>query len=221
MEGIESDAALISAALRDSGQVHVGRFDDRFQPGHRYQLVLMLDVLEHLEDPRAALEHALRLLQPGGTILITVPAFRLLWTQHDDMNRHYTRYTRRTFGQLACEVGLQLDECRYFYHWLFPLKLAVRLMEAVRRGEPRPPQVPASAVNRLCYAISRGEQRLCGRFPLPWGSSLLAVGRASSAAAARCGNAVDRRNCLNAQDGTRAAVGPVPAGAAPGRYLSR
>lgn len=176
VEGIESDATLISDTLREDGRIHVGLFDSNFQPGRTYQLILMLDVLEHLEDPLGALEHALQLLQTDGTLLITVPAFRLLWTQHDVLNRHYTRYRRGQFRQLAQRAGLRLDECRYFYHWLFPTKLGVRLAERLRGSSPQPPRPPAPAMNRLCYAVSRGEQQLCSRLPLPFGSSLLAVG---------------------------------------------
>ena len=176
VEGIESDASLISDAQRSDGTIHVGRFDANFQPGYTYQLILMLDVLEHLQDPLGALRHALQLLESNGTLLITVPAYPLLWTQHDVLNRHYTRFRRRPFRQLAQQAEMRLDECRYFYHWLFPTKLTVRLAERLRRGQPQPPRLPARPINQLCYAISRCEQQLCRRLPLPFGSSLLAVG---------------------------------------------
>jgi hypothetical protein len=151
-------------------------FDAGFQPRKTYRLIVMLDVLEHLPDAHAGLRHALSLLDPDGVLLITVPAFRLLWTAHDELNRHVTRYTQSTFAQLAADCGLRIDALRYFYHWLFPLKIAVRLKEACLPRNPQPPKIPASPVNRLCYGVSRLEQHLFRHCRIPFGSSLLAVG---------------------------------------------
>jgi hypothetical protein len=117
--------------------------------------------------------------------LLTVPAFRLLWTHHDDLNQHVTRYTASNFRQLAERCGMRLDELRYFYHWLFPLKLAVRLKEACLAPRSAPPAVPAEPLNRLCYRLARWEHSLFRRHPLPFGSSLLAVGKAVTRAATR------------------------------------
>src|SRR5262249_14746489 len=77
-------------------RIQVRPFDETFRPGKRYSLILMLDVLEHFAAPVPALRRAVELLEDGGAILITVPAFRALWTSHDVLNRHYTRYTRQT-----------------------------------------------------------------------------------------------------------------------------
>ena len=157
--------------------IHVRPFDASFQPGKSYSLIVMLDVLEHLPDPVAALRHALSLLEPDGVLLVTVPAFRALWTTHDDLNRHYTRYTRASFGRVARAAGMQVDVCRYFYHWLFPVKLAVRLKERLFRTRPSNPEVPPAPINGVCRTVSRLEHTLCRRMSLPLGSSLLAVGR--------------------------------------------
>jgi SAM-dependent methyltransferase len=176
VEGIEADADLVRSTHHPDGTIHVGRFGTSFQPGKLYRLIVMLDLLEHLPDAQAGLGHALSLLEPEGTLLITVPAFRLLWTRHDEMNQHYTRYTEESFRELAGRCGMRIDELRYFYHWLFPLKMAVRAKEACLPSSPRPPQVPAAPVNRLLYGISRLEQQLCRAHGLPFGSSLLVVG---------------------------------------------
>jgi SAM-dependent methyltransferase len=176
VEGVEPGEALVSANGPHRDRIHVAPFDADFEPGRRYSAVLMLDVLEHLPDPEAALRHALSLLEPGGIFLATVPAFMSLWTQHDDLNHHYTRYTKRTFSALAAAAGMRIDEARYFFHWTFPAKLATRLIEAIRRGEPVPAAVPAAPINRTLYLLSRLEARLIGGGRVPFGSSLLVVG---------------------------------------------
>ena len=178
VEGIEPDAALVDPADPTSARVHVRAFDATFRPAHRYGLMLMLDVLEHMPRPTDALSHAFELLEPEGVLLITVPAFMLLWTRHDVLNRHYTRYTRRGIERLVREGRFEIVTSRYFYHWLFPAKLAARAAESLRPGtEPRAPRIPPRWVNALLFAFSRVEHTLLRAFPLPFGSSVLLVAR--------------------------------------------
>lgn len=174
--GVEPDSALVSPAGPWSARIHRGPFDSSYAPGRRFSLILMLDVLEHIPNADAALTHALRLLEPRGTLLITVPAFRSLWTRHDELNQHVTRYDRRSFGELADRVGMRIREMRYFYHWLFPAKLAVRGLERFSGGRPRPPRVPPAWLNRALFGVARAEQAATRHMPLPFGSSLLVIG---------------------------------------------
>lgn len=176
VEGVEPAADLVSPDGPHRGRIHVAPFDASFEPGRRYSLIVMLDVLEHLPDPAASLRHALSLLEPDGVFLATVPAFMSLWTRHDDLNHHYTRYDKASFARLAAEAGLRLDDVRYFFHWTAVGKLATRLKEALVPGEPASPALPPAPLNRALYAASRLEQRLLGEVPVPFGSSLLAVG---------------------------------------------
>lgn len=175
VEGIEMDPAGVTPEGRWRDRIRVQPFDEKFQPEHLYDLVLLLDVLEHFEDPGRRLARAFELLEPGGAILVTVPAFLALWTSHDELNRHFTRYTRRRLADLASQAGARIESSRYFFQWLFPLKLAVRLREAVWRAKPAPPSVPASWINRTLYRLSKVEQSLTTGWPVPFGTSLLAV----------------------------------------------
>ena len=135
--------------------------------------------MEHLDDPAGALRHALALLAPDGMILITVPAFELLWTTHDDINQHRTRYTKATMRALAAASGLHIDRMRYFFHWTFPAKVAQRMVQAVTRPAPAPASVPPGRINAILYATSRLEHTVFGGMDLPFGSSLLVLGRHS------------------------------------------
>ena len=174
VEGVEPDASLLAADSPHRGRITVAPFDAAFQPGRRYALVTMLDVLEHLPDPVGALRHVRALLEPQGRLVLTVPAFNWLWTHHDELNRHYVRYTRHTLAARLREAGMKLDEARYFFRWTVPAKLAVRAKEAVL-GPGGPERLPAPPVNRALYLLSRAEQAVIGRLPLPFGTSLLAV----------------------------------------------
>lgn len=180
VEGIEVSADVISPDNPYRHRIHIGPFDKTFQPDKKYSLVLMLDVLEHLAEPVEALRIALSHLQPNGSLLITVPAFKALWTSHDELNYHFTRYTKATFNRIAENAGMKTAESRYLFYWLFPVKLAVRGKESLFGSTPKIPGIPPSGLNRMLYWVSRLEEELLGRFPVPLGSSLLIFGRAAS-----------------------------------------
>ena len=174
IEGVELDASLVSDEYRD--RVHVGPFDEDFVPDHTYDLILFLDVLEHLDDPVGALRHAAGLLAPGGLVLATVPAFQLLWTHHDVINHHRVRYRRHTFAAQIEEAGLDVIRARYLFHWLFAAKLLLRAREAlVRPGGTDLPAIPPRALNATLERVSDMEHKVAGPLRLPFGSSFLAV----------------------------------------------
>lgn len=172
--GVEPDAALVSEQRR--ALIHVGPFDRTFAPSRQYSLILMLDVLEHLNEPSESLRYALELLEPGGTFVATVPAFPVLWTRHDEINQHYRRYTKNSFAELARSAGLHTTSSRYFFHWTFPVKLAQRFAEALHRPAEAFPRVPAEPINRMLYSLSCIERRMLGGFAIPFGSSLMILG---------------------------------------------
>jgi len=175
VEGVEPVAELVNSSNPDRDRIYICPFDTNFQPGKCYSLMLMLDVLEHLEDPVGALRHMLSLLSPGGIFVATVPAFMSLWTNHDVLNQHFTRYTKSAFRAIAREAGLKIIEERYLYHWTFFAKLGVRFYEQASHAKPTPASVPAVWINRPLYWLSRIEQTTVSRLPIPFGSSLMII----------------------------------------------
>jgi SAM-dependent methyltransferase len=176
VEGVEPCAELVNAQNPHRNRVYVCPFDTNFRPGKQYSLILMLDVLEHLENPIGAMKHALDLLAPEGRMLLTVPAFMSLWTNHDVLNHHYIRYTKQTFRKVAEGAGFKPREERYLYHWTCPVKLGVHAIEGVIHSKPKAPGIPMAVANETLFWISRLEQKTLSAFPMPFGSSLLVVG---------------------------------------------
>ena len=178
VEGIEADGTTLDPSGPWRHQIHVAPFDQSAPLNPPYDLVLMLDVIEHLDAPVAALRQALALLRPDGAVLVTVPALPSLWTAHDDLNHHRRRYTRRTLAQEFAAAGLELGSMRFLFHALVLGKLAVRWRERWRGLGAALPRVPAPALNRLAAGISKAEMALLAPASriLP-GTSLLAVGR--------------------------------------------
>ena len=175
VEGVEMDQSSVTPSGRWADRIRVQPFDESYDPGKTYSLVLLLDVLEHLENPVGCLRRAIELLDDTGTLVLTVPAFRALWTSHDDLNHHFTRYTRRELEPQVRGSGGRIQTSRYFFQWLFPTKLAVRAGEAVVGSKPGHPRIPPYAINEALRRISIAEQRTVSRLPMPFGSSLLAV----------------------------------------------
>jgi hypothetical protein len=99
-----------------------------------------------------------------------------LWTNHDILNHHMTRYTKRHFREIAGEAGFQILEEFYLYHWTCPIKLGVRTVENIFHLKPTPARIPAAWVNEALFWISRLEQKTLSAWHMPFGSSLMIVG---------------------------------------------
>lgn len=173
VDGIEPDAQLVNPQGPFRNRIHIAPFDAEFRPETPYSLVLMLDVLEHIENPGQALRHAYTLLNPDGALLLTVPAFQLLWTNHDTINHHLVRYRRATLRPLLRQAGFLILEEQYWYQWTCPAKLAIRFYEKIFRRPPTVARVPPAWINRPLYWISRAEHETLGVIGMPFGSTLM------------------------------------------------
>lgn len=175
VEGVESNPSLATKDHRWKQRIHVSAFDATFETNKQYSLILMLDVLEHFANPTVALRRSEKLLDVKGSLLITVPAFSCLWTTHDDLNHHVSRFTKQSLAALISHTSLRIHALRYFFHWAFPVKMLIHCKELCFRTDPVIPKVPARKVNALLYRLSIFEQAVFRTVSLPFGSSLLAV----------------------------------------------
>ncbi len=175
--GIEPDAGLLDPDGPWRARIDTAPLSpDPAQHG-RFGLVVALDVLEHLADPRPVVAELVARTRPGGCWVVSVPAFRSLWTRHDDLNQHHHRYRRGELAQLLRDHGLDVLDARYLFGWTAIAKVLVRAVEALHRPPPSPPRVPWAPLNRSLLALCRAEQRLFQTVPLPFGSSVIAVAR--------------------------------------------
>ena len=174
VEGIESDRIAVEQSGRWRHRIHLGEIAS-FQSDAVYDLILMLDVLEHLQQPEGLLGQCVERLAPGGAMIITVPAFDWLWTAHDDLNHHVKRYTAAEMGRLVRAAGLDVVETRYMFQSLIVPKLLVRVKEAISAAPAAVPRVPQRLMNLGLAAWFRCEYAIAGW--LPFGSSVMVIAR--------------------------------------------
>ena len=156
-------------------------------PDNTFDLLIASDILEHLQKPQEALAQWQRILKPGGLAIILVPAFMFLWSEHDEVNHHFHRYTRHELAALLGQQGLEVVTSSYWNFALFPPVTAIRVLKRLLPKPKRPPQdqlsPPAAWLNSLLYGLLRCENSLLAHHVrFPFGVSALAIGRKPAAA---------------------------------------
>jgi len=140
---------------------------------HAARGALLLDVLEHVAQPVEFLAQIRASLPNLETLIVTVPARRELWSRWDEFYGHRCRYDRTSLRSELDAAGYSTHSCRYFFHGLYPVALAINAIGATRSTEIAAP--PESFLHRFIgrwFAIESAA--LPGFLP---GSSLLAVAR--------------------------------------------
>ena len=180
--GVDSDdQAVRFCHQRGAYQVRqVGPLPSRlpFEDG-AFDLITMLDVLEHIEDDRGTLRELYRLLRPGGMLMLAVPAYRFLWGPQDEISHHKRRYVASEIRERVTQAGFRIRRLSYFNSFLFPIITGVRV---VRPYLPRTFQMKSDCtmtklgpVNGLLGRFFALEAPLVERMNLPCGVSILAL----------------------------------------------
>ncbi len=152
-----------------------------------FDLVALLDTVEHIPDEFGVFAECHRVLKPGGKVIVTVPAFMWLWSYNDEINAHQRRYTAPELRQKLEISGLQVTRLSYNNFFLFPLIAGLRLLrpekpelasphltedEDVYQVEMEPIPEPA---NSILHGVGWLEAELLQRVELPVGISVICV----------------------------------------------
>ena len=180
--GVElSDASVELARERDSGEVLEGSVMDMPIDDDTFDLVVSLDVIEHLDDDVGALRELRRVTRPGGALLVTVPAYQWMWSGHDEINHHRRRYDRATLLAAAGDAGWSCEFATHFNSLLLPVAILLRALERigpVSSNSSLDLWVPPAPLNWLLRQPLHLEGAMIGRgASIPVGLSLLAAFR--------------------------------------------
>jgi SAM-dependent methyltransferase len=179
---ISSDAIAL-ARQRGLADTHVMDAQKLSFPDGQFDVITASDVLEHLADAPGAIQEWHRLLKPGGVLIVFVPAFQFLWSEHDEINKHYRRYRRPELNELLTAHAFALERSSY---WNFVLFFPVAAVRLLKRCLPRPRRVSdegdffavPALVSRTLTALLRSENGWLRRgVNFPFGVSVLAIAR--------------------------------------------
>jgi SAM-dependent methyltransferase len=178
-----SEEAIEFCRRRGNQSVQLANLCNLDWPDASFDLVTALDVIEHIDRDDDAVRELVRVAKPGGHLLVTVPAFPELWSEHDEINHHRRRYRKNELQELLEHNDCQIVKFTYMNAFLFPIAYAVRTWQQFRkkiRGEsPHPPRTDFvdyhPVVNALLTAIFTAETPLVTWAGLPYGLSILCL----------------------------------------------
>ncbi|MCM8811733.1 MAG: class I SAM-dependent methyltransferase [Candidatus Omnitrophica bacterium] len=142
-----------------------------------FSVVIAFEIFEHLENDAAAIGECFRILQPGGWLIFTVPAFQWLWGDHDDLYFHKRRYTTGQMRRRLREAGFRVKRLTYC-HALFtlPLWLTRRVKRWTANGTKRDDFVRLSPrMNRFLTGVVLSESILLKQWDMPCGTSIIGI----------------------------------------------
>jgi SAM-dependent methyltransferase len=185
--GLDYNARPLAVAAQRALEACQGFGDDLPFADDSFDLVALLDTVEHVPNELGVLGECRRVLKPGGKLIVTVPAFMWLWSYNDEINDHQRRYTALELQQKLDICGLHVTRMSYTNFFLFPMVAGIRLLrphnpdlesphltedEDVYQVEMEPIPEPA---NTLLHGIGWLEAELLQRFELPFGISIMCV----------------------------------------------
>ena len=150
-----------------------------------FDVVGAFDVIEHLDPESAAVDELVRVLRPGGRLLVAVPAYQWAWTDFDVQNGHHRRYTRGRIVAALEASGMEVQRSTYAFTSMFPLFTAERLVRKARAWVKRDKldhaadivEVPQTSAwqDRVLMALGRVDAFLLRSTDLPFGSSVFVL----------------------------------------------
>lgn len=169
VDGFDLNEFALRRSLSQSGGIFCYDIQDRRPELHeKYDLALLLDVLEHIEDEDSFLQSLLFHVRPGGWVVINVPAGQYLFSNYDRAQGHCRRYSLERLVEVAQRNSLQVSKATYWGLSMVPVLLLRRMLSRGRNDQDamqkgfRP---PSAAANRLLGMLSNCERvphRLAG-----------------------------------------------------------
>jgi SAM-dependent methyltransferase len=170
------DEARANANNRNVCHVKKGMMPNDIPFKNNFDLICMMDVLEHIENDLDTLKAIKNKLNKNGKLLIAVPAYQFLWSCHDVAHHHKRRYTKKQLTGLISKAGLQITYSTYFDSFLLPFVLIVRVLSNfVGKNSGSNLILPLMPINKLFTTIFSSERFFLPAISFPFGISVLLI----------------------------------------------
>lgn len=174
--GIDNSPLAVNFCKERGADARVGEITKLPFPDASFDVVLVLDVLEHIEKDALAAAELARILKPGGQLIAMVPAFMILWGLTDVWAHHYRRYTKSQLVALLSGAGLTVRRAAYFNFFLFPIVLVIRkLIVWLKIPLQNENKVGGGLADFFCYYLFLFDVWLLKYISYPVGISCLAI----------------------------------------------
>lgn len=142
-------------------------------------LILLFDVLEHVDKDDLALSVIKNKLKTGGFILLTVPAFSFLWSQHDEDFHHKRRYNIKQLKKMLKSLDFKIIKSSYLYFLLFPLILFMRFIKKIFKSYSSADDFKLNNkfLNNFILKFLAIEQFFLNYIDYPFGSSIVVLAK--------------------------------------------
>jgi SAM-dependent methyltransferase len=148
--GVDNNPKPLHVARQRGYDVREGLAEDLPVDVKSFDLVSLLDTVEHCDDDMAVLRECYRVCAPGGHLVITVPAFMWLWSHNDELNAHKRRYTTKELEEKLARVGFRIERMTYNNFFVFPM---AALLIALRRGAGQEPDLGSPHFDDESYQV--------------------------------------------------------------------
>ena len=144
----------------------------------KFDALIASDCLEHIKEDVKALENWCKLLKPGGRLFVFVPAFNILWNEHDRVNMHFRRYTKKKLQRIVLNSGFEISKSSYWNFFLLIPILIIRLsgkLLPARKNTHTGDLEKVPSFNNWFYKLLKFENQLLKFVNLPFGVSTFCI----------------------------------------------
>lgn len=174
-----SEAAISLCHRRGLTHVRTGKLPG-LNLAQRFDVIICLDVLEHIKDDHQAIKNITKLLKPGGKLILTVPAYQWLYSYWDKILHHYRRYSPQQLTRCFLGSGLEITKLSFVYSFLLPLVVPFRLVrqKAFAKKTPTSDFIALPQwLHGFFFALAKIEHFFIQYVNLPFGISLLCIAK--------------------------------------------
>jgi ubiquinone/menaquinone biosynthesis C-methylase UbiE len=186
--GVDNNPKPLTIARNRGYVVREGAAEELPFDDEVFELIALLDTVEHCDDDMVVLRECYRVCATGGYVVVTVPAFMWLWSHNDVLNDHKRRYTAKELGQKLHRVGFRIRRITYNNFLLFPMAAALILLRRATEQEadlgsphfdeesyqvemePAPP-----LLNAILSGVTWTESQLLRWLSLPLGTAIICI----------------------------------------------